>query len=254
MIRRVLQATLALCALTVPAAAQSTVQFFPDTRFFMDAEHLSTDTIHYKWRADFHGDVDLVSWPHGGRGTFLANYEVVLGNDFRRFDPEMGNYTLEGSVSQAVKHTEVSAVFHHLSRHLSDRPKRFAVDWNTWGVRVKREFSHAPVSVTLQGDFRRVVEKSFVDYKNETEARANLLYSWRPRIGVIANTTLRIVGVDGTANRGTQKEGRVEGGVRLGGAGGTVELFLSGERRMDADVTQLRAQNWLAAGFRLRGR
>lgn len=247
-------AGVALLVLSAPVAAQPAVEFFPATRFFMGAEHLSTDSVHYKWRADFHGDVDLASWAHGGRVTFLANYEVVLGNDFRRFDPEQGNYALDGSISQQVRGVEVSAVFHHLSRHLSDRGKRQAVDWNTWGVRAKREFARAPVVLTVQGDFRGVVAKSFVDYRTETEGRASLLYQWRPRIGIIADAKVRVVGVDGSRNRGTQSEVRAEGGVRLGGAGGAVELFLAGERRLDPDVLAFGGRTWFAAGFRLRSR
>ena len=254
MMRRTVLAVLALVATAVPAFAQPAVEFFPATRFFMNAEHLSTDSLHHKWRADFHGDVDLVSWGHGGRGTFLANYEVVFGNEFRRFDPEQGNYTLEGSLSQVVRGVEVSAVFHHVSRHLSDRGKRGAVDWNAWGVRVKREFARAPLLVTVQGDFRDVVQRSFVDYRNETEGRASLYYRWRPRIGFVADTRVRIVGVDGSRRRGTQVEVRTEGGIRLGGSGGAVELFLAGERRLDPDVTASGIRSWFAAGFRLRSR
>ena len=244
----------AFLALAAPVVAQSQVEFFPSTRFFMGAEHLSTDSVHYKWRADFHGDVDLASWAHGGRANFLTNYEVVLGNDFRRFDPEQGNYQIDGSVSQQVRGVEVSAVFHHLSRHLSDRGKRQAVDWNTWGVRAKRTFARGPIAVTLQGDFRDVIAKSFVDYRNETEGRANLTYQWRPRIGFMSNTRLRVVGVDGTGNRSTQTEARTEGGVRLGGPGGALELYLAGERRIDPDLLTLGGRSWFAAGFRLRSR
>lgn len=247
-------AGVACLGLAAPAMAQSKVEFFPSTRFFMGAEHLSTDSVHYKWRADFHGDVDLASWAHGGRATFLTNYEVVLGNDFRRFDPEQGNYQIDGSVSQQVRGVEVSAVFHHLSRHLSDRGKRQAVDWNTWGVRAKRTFVRGPVGITLQGDFRDVIAKSFVDYRNETEGRANLTWQWRPRVGFMSNNRVRIVGVDGTGNRGTQTEARTEGGVRFSGAGGEVELYLAGERRIDPDLLALGGRSWFAAGFRLRGR
>ncbi len=257
MIRRLALAamrTAVLCALAAPAFAQSRVDFFPSSRFFMDAEHLSTDSIHFKWRADFHGDVDVVTWPRGGRATFLANYEVVLGNEIRRFDPEQGNYTIEGAVLQRVKGVEVGLVFHHVSRHLSDRAKRPPVDWNAGGIRVRRAFAQGPLSLTLQGDFRDIVARSFVDYRNETEARADVVYQWRPRLGFIGHSRIRFIGVDETYGRGTQTGFRAEGGVRLGGTGGALELFLSGEHRADADVTTFGPRNWLGAGFRLRGR
>ncbi len=256
MIIRVGLAVLALQALAAAAWAQQApaVDFFPETRFFMNAEHLSTDSIHYKWRADFHGEADLVRWPRGGRATFLANYEVVLGNEFRRFDPEQGNYTLQGAVTQQVGPVEVGIVFHHISRHVSDRFKRFAVDWNAFGVRVRKEIVRAPVTVTLQGDVRDIVARSFVDYATEAEGQATVFYAWRPRVGFVADTHVRVVGVDETYGRGTQAEFRTEGGVRFGGEGGSFELFLAGERRFDADVTLLGPRNWLAAGFRFRAR
>jgi len=255
-IRRVVLAALVCCAAAGPVAAQNPpkVDFYSASRFFMNAEHLSTDSIHYKWRADFHGDVDLVTWPHGGKGNFLANYEVVLGNEFRRFDPEQGNYVLEGAAVQTVKGVEVGAVFHHTSRHVSDRAKRAPVDWNAWGVRVRHEVKRAPLTLALQADFRDIVARSFVDYRNETEGRIDVLYAWRPRIAVVGNTRIRLVGVDDTYGRDMQTGIRAEGGVRLGGTGGALQLYLAGERRVDADVTVLGPRNWFAAGFRLRGR
>lgn len=253
MIRRFVLAGV-LCVLAAPAFAQPRVDFFPSTRFFADAEHLSTDSIHYKWRADFRADVDVLTWAHGGRGTFLANYEVVLGNEYRRFDPEQGNYTLEGELAQSFRGTSVGVVFHHISRHVSDRAKRPPVDWNSWGVRVRRDLARGPLSVTLQGDFRDMVARSFVDYTREAEGRADLVYQVRPRLGVIGSARVRLVGVDDTYGRDAQTGFRAEGGVRLGGTGGALELYLAGERRMDADVTVLGPRNWFAAGFRLRGR
>ena len=57
--------------------------------------------------------------------------------EFRQFDPNQGNYTLEGSGSVRAGPIEVAGVFHHVSRHLSDRPKRFPVDWNMIGGRIR---------------------------------------------------------------------------------------------------------------------
>ena len=76
----------------------------------------------------------------------------------------------------------------------------------------------------------------------------------RARIGFMSNTRLRVVGVDGTGNRSTQTEARTEGGVRLGGPGGALELYLAGERRIDPDLLTLGGRSWFAAGFRLRSR
>lgn len=261
MIRRVLLSALVSVCCAAPVFAQqegqattSGVDFFPESNFFVNAEHLSTDSIHYKWRADFHGEADIVHWAHGGRFTFQGNYEAVLGNFYRRFDPEQGNYLLQGVAAQRVGPIDVGLVFHHTSRHVSDRFKPFAVDWNSVGVEVRKRLTVGRVDLTLQGDVRHVVEHSLVDYTNETLGRATVVYHWRPRIGVVADTQVRMVSVDGSRNRGSQGEYRVEGGVRLGGKGGATELFLAAERRLDADVMALGPRSWFAAGFRLRGR
>ena len=73
-----------------------------------------------------------------GRFTFFANYQVVTGEEFRAFDPTQGNYILGGRLSlPRSRGSRSPRVFYHQSRHLSDRPKRQAVDWNMFGGRVE---------------------------------------------------------------------------------------------------------------------
>ena len=74
-----------------------------------------------------------------------------------------------------------------------------------------------------------------------------------PRVALISNTRLRVVGTDGTRGRGTLVGVRSEGGVRLAGTGAVVELFVAVERRIDPYPIQFASATWLAAGFRLLG-
>src|SRR5919197_1517791 len=83
------------------------------------------------------GSLDVIDYVFG-RGTMTVDYETVMGHEFRAFDPTQANYTLEGAFSARVGATEVAAALHHVSRHLSDRPKRVPVAWNTLGARVLR--------------------------------------------------------------------------------------------------------------------
>ena len=125
--RTLIALTLLACA--CPAAAQGTVQFFPRYDFHLGAEHLSQDDPRFVWDTNFGGEMDLVDYG-AGRATFAANYEAVLGNQFRAFDPNQGNYLLDLSSSVRLHGYEIAALLHHTSRHLSDRFKRLPVDWN----------------------------------------------------------------------------------------------------------------------------
>jgi hypothetical protein len=242
-----------MAALAAPSAAQaqSAIEFFPRTVFFMDAEHLGDDDIRFRWAANFFGEVDVFGWSRGGRATFLANYEVVLGDQLRRFDPNQGNYTLEGSLAQEIGGIEVAGEFHHVSRHLSDRPKIAAVDWNMVGLRVRKALVHGDWDIDARAAFRGTIANSLVDYSREVESLVRVKYALKPRVGIVSNTRLRVIGVDGTRNRGTQTGVRTEGGVRLAGTGGALELFVAAERRVDPYPTQFFVERWVTAGFRL---
>ena len=47
-----------------------------------------------------------------GRAAFVANYQVILGDEFRRFDPNQGNYILSGSASVRTSEVEIHGVFY----------------------------------------------------------------------------------------------------------------------------------------------
>ena len=91
------------------------------------------------WDADFGGELDVVDYGVG-RFTFEANYQVVLGEEIRSFDPNQGNYILAGIVSARTRGFEIAGQLYHQSRHLADRPKEEAIDWNTLGGRVRKAF------------------------------------------------------------------------------------------------------------------
>ena len=55
----------------------------------------------------------------------VADYEAVLGNELRPFDPNQGNLHARGvGLGPRRRRPKSPACFHHVSRHLSDRPKR----------------------------------------------------------------------------------------------------------------------------------
>jgi hypothetical protein len=251
-IRRVL-AALALLASAAPAAAQQPIQFFPRFDFHLAAERLSGDDRRFAWDADFGGELDIVDYG-AGRATFTANYEVVMGSQLRRFDPNQGNYILAGSLSARAAGFEVAGVFYHQSRHLSDRPKTAPIDWNMLGARVRRDLAVGGTDWVAHADIRRVVQKSFVDYQWELDAEGRGRIALRPGIGLIAAGGARVVAVDATRDRGTQHGFLAEGGVRFEGNAGAVELFVAAERRIDPFPVEFGTVTWVKAGFRLLSR
>ena len=255
--RRTIAFTIALLSCAVSAAAQSNgpgVSFLPRASFHLGAEHISgADDDRFNWDANFGGELDLVDYTVG-RLIFAANYQAILGEELQAFDPNQGNYILEGALTARLRQLESALVFHHQSRHLGDRAKEQPVDWNMLGGRARSAFLLGATYVDVQGDLRWVVQHSFVDYTWEldTTVRADRLL--RPGLGVLAAGGLRYLGVDGTAGRDGQTGFRAEGGFRFEGGGGAVELFIAAERRIDPYPLEFSTATWMTAGFRLLSR
>jgi hypothetical protein len=223
--------------------------FLPRFDFHLGADHLSSNDARFVWDANFGGNMDLVDYGHG-RATFSANYEAVLGEEFRSFDPNQGTYLLDTSSSLRGHGFEVAAVFHHTSRHLSDRFKRAAIDWNMLGVKVEHDLIGRSTKLRAYGDVLDVLLKSTVDYTREANGGLQLRVPLRPHLSVISDGNVRIVGVDGSRNRGTQQGGRVEGGLRFEGERGAIDVFVARERRIDASPIDFSAVSCFSAGFR----
>jgi hypothetical protein len=202
---------------------------------------------------DFGGDADV--WRRGrGRALFIANYEAVAGEQFRRFDVNSGNYLLEGALLFQVRGVEVGPVWHHVSRHLSDRPKRFPVDWNMIALRVQDTHTNGPLTSGWRADARATVTNAFVDYQWELDAGGDVAYRLTPRFGLSGASVWRVVGTDDSRGRGTQFEGRVEAAIRMEGTAAAAELFVGAERRLDPYPVEFNTATWFLAGFRLKSR
>jgi hypothetical protein len=232
------------------APSTSLVEFFPRFDFKVSMEHLFSEESRYVWDANWGGDIDLIS-VGPTRLTFFANYQTILGNEFRAFDPNQGNYTLEGSTSTRVGAIELAGVFHHVSRHLSDRPKRGAVDWNMVGGRIRGTGQHNRVWYDARADVRGVIQHTYVDYRWELDTEATTGVALSPRVGLVATGAWRMLGVDDTRGRDTQHGFRGEGGVRLKGRAAAVDFFVAAEQRVDAYQLEFSTVRWVTAGFRI---
>jgi len=231
-----------------PAAAQD-VDFLTRSAFHLSAEHLSSDDPRFVWDTNFGGDLDLVDYG-SGRVNFLANYQAVLGERQRRFDPEQGNYVLAGFASYRFTHAEAAIVFHHESRHLSDREKLQAVDWNMLGGRLLNSLATHGVRIDSRADLRAAIMKSYVDYRWQFDGESRVSYPLDDRVKVFASGNLQFLGVNGDRSRGTQTGARLEGGLHVAGKGAGAELFVAVERRVDPYPLDFSTATWLTAGFR----
>ncbi|HEU5259258.1 MAG TPA: hypothetical protein VFU28_24895 [Vicinamibacterales bacterium] len=231
-----------------PAAPQ-VIRFMPRYDFHLSADHLSTDDARFVWDTNFGGEVDFVDYGVG-RATFTGNFESVLGNQFRDFDPNQGNYLLDGSVSLRERGTEVAMLFHHTSRHLSDRFKRAPVGWNMLGARVRHNIVGRKAAIQLKGDLLAGLVKNNVDYNWEADGDVRVAVPLRPAVSVITSARLQLIGVDGSQQRGTQTGSRAEVGIRLAGEKGAIELIVAAERRVDPYPLEFSTLNWVSAGFR----
>jgi hypothetical protein len=168
------------------------------------------------------------------------------------FDPDQGNYLLEASSSARAGGTEFAGVFHHESRHLGDRIKVDAIAWNVLQLRVYRRIQVGGGTLDLRGDAGKVLARASVDYSWTLDADARVTRPVNARVGVYGQGYAETFGVIQTpADRGRQTGGRVEGGVRVSGEKGAVDLFAGWERVIDADAFAGVPRSWAFAGFRL---
>ena len=99
--RQAVRAVALACSLVAAAKsarAQSTLVEPPSTPQFMTrfdfqivANALSGDDPHFSWDTHWAGNFDFVDYVYG-RLTFEADYQAILGDELRPFDPYQGNY------------------------------------------------------------------------------------------------------------------------------------------------------------------
>jgi hypothetical protein len=233
-------------------ASPNAVEFFSRFDSSISIERMFEEDERFVWDGTIGVDVDVMDYGFG-RTAIVANYEVIMGREFRPFDPNQGNYILEASTSARAGAFELAAVFHHVSRHLSDRPKRRSVDWNMVGGRISRGLQRGRTMLHGRADIRGVIRRGLVDYRWEVDTEVRARVSLRPRVAAITRGGVRVRGVTGEANRGTQYGYRGEGGLSFQGRGATVDLFVAAERRIDPYQLELSTATWVTTGFRISG-
>lgn len=246
------------------APAPSAPEFMSRYDFHLSIARLLTETPtpapvppddRFVWDAHFGGSFDFADFVTARMGV-IVDYQAGMGSERQPFDPNQGNYTLEGFVSGRVSpDTEVTGIFHHVSRHRSDRPKDFAIAYNEVGARLmhRRTFGATTVDLDLEGG--RTIQHSYVDYTWLGEAQLLVRHPINETTGIFVHGTGQGFLVnDQVANRGTQAGALVEAGVRVTGKAGALEVFAGYEKRVDADPLDRVSHRWGLVGFRLLSR
>ena len=236
------------------AEAPASGEFFSRFSFNMAAAKLAYPDERFSWDTHWAGDFDMVDYVYG-RVSFLADYQALLGSEFRPFDPYQSNYLLEASGSYRYGATELVGVLSHISRHFGDRPKSIAVAENSLGPRVMRRFADGDTTIDLRIDVRKVIARAYLDYTWISGVDVTGRYVLNPRTSAYARLLGQTIAVDEKiAGRDRQSGGRIEAGVAITGTGGSVELYFGGERVIDADQLDRISRSWAFAGFRLLGK
>ena len=119
------------------------VELFPEVTVQMMAARYLPSEDAFVWDGWIGAGAGLL---RVGRATayFTADVETIIGREKRTFDANQAAYHLEAGARIRVGRHLVDPFFHHVSRHLVDRPKIDAVDWNIVGLRVAGPLPGAP--------------------------------------------------------------------------------------------------------------
>jgi hypothetical protein len=170
---------------------------------------------------------------------FTADVETVIGREKRTFDANQAAYHLEAGARIAVGRHVIDPFFHHVSRHVVDRPKTDAVDWNIVGLRAAGPLPGAlPVSGRYAASVGHTVQWSKVGYQWEVTALVELDLVSRPwgRAYVLANArAVTVKDVPGYP-RGGFVDFIGEGGFSFPRGGRNLALFAAYEHRNDVPV------------------
>ena len=235
--------------LAVPPPAQGT--FLTRAAFNFGYAVLESGDPRFGTIAHFGADLDLIDYATG-RLTFVAAWEGVLGSERRPFDLNHTNYVLESAFTRRIKHGEVAAVFHHVSRHLSDRENPATIAWNVLLVRATRTFAAGASSLDAQIEVGRTLQHTFVDYRWTSDLRLALHRPISGRVTVYGTAAGGLIGIDrAISDRERLCGARFEGGVHFDGQVSGVDLYVGYERRIDAYPLDRHRERWFEVGFRV---
>jgi hypothetical protein len=219
--------------------------------FYFEWGSLITSDPRFAWDSGMGLDLTVADFGRA-RVNFSSAYEAVLGSELRPFELNHGNYFLEGSVESQIRSVVITGAFHHVSRHLSDRPNTNIIAWNVLDARARRRFLVGRSTLDAELAAGHVAQHTFVDYRWTSDLSLRLRRPVNSRVAVFASGVGHLIGVD-TAKLGRDRQcgARLEAGVHIAGRAAGLELFGGYERRIDGYPTERTRLRAFTLGFRL---
>lgn len=242
-------------ASTRAEAGDKGVKFLPFMGPQLEASRYSPADEEFAWVGWIGATADLVE---AGRFTayFNPNVETVLGHRVRSFEAVQANYSLEIGGRYDVGRGRVSGFLHHVSRHVQDRDKRQAVDWNFLGARYESPW---PAKWGRRGafgvSFAVATLASAVEYNWEARVSADIDVVRRGNRAAYLLADVRHVGAAATVDfpRDSITDVRAEAGFRHWQERTQFALFVAYEHRSDATIPRALVIDRALFGFRMRG-
>lgn len=183
-----------------------------------------------------------------------ADVETVLGRERRAFDANQVNYHLDGGFRiQAGRH-RVIPFFHHVSRHVVDRPKTQLVDWNLLGAKVAGPLPQAfPLRGRYAASVAHTVEWRTVGYEWELIGALDITLCTRSWGALYLRGGTRFVTVAPQTGipRGDFADVLAETGARLGKDARELDFFVAYQHRNDVFLLVPGARDWALLGLRI---
>jgi hypothetical protein len=227
--------------------------FLPRADLVFSLSLLGSDDPRFTNEGSIAGDIDVVDYG-AGRVNIFAGYQGVMGSERHMFDLNQGRYVLEVALAHRVGHFELSGLFHHTSRHLSDREKSSSISWNALAARATGQWTVGDAGNTVidgQLALGHVQMAHFVDYRWTSDAALTIRRRVNRRAGVYAAGRGTLIAVNGTVREDNQTGARAEAGVRLHGtASATLDFFVAYERRIDGYAAERTPIRLTEFGFR----
>jgi hypothetical protein len=245
---------IAAAALLVLAAAPATAEtlLFPDVSVRLLAAHYAPVDTDFRWVGWIGAGAGLVE-VSGVTAYFTADVETIIGNARRTFDANQANYHLEVGLRRRFgEHHEAAIVFSHVSRHVVDRVKVEAVDWNVLGGRVTgRRPGRVPLTYTV--GLGHTTLASLVRYRWEATSHLDAAVASGEKAEAYVAGDARFVTVERSDAfpRGNFLDRSGEAGLRWRRGGRSLETFAAWQHRNDVFI--LRPGTWSRAlfGFRI---
>jgi hypothetical protein len=240
---------------TAAEADEDRVKFLPFLGPQLEAARYSPPNEDFAWVGWIGASVDLVEkgkWS----AYFNPNVETILGHRIRSFEAVQTNYSLEVGARRALRRGTLSGFFHHVSRHVQDRDKFQAVDWNFLGFKYDSPW---PEKWGRRGGWSASVAvatlASAVEYNWEARASADIDLIRKGARALFVLADVRHVGAAETPDfaRDSLTDVRAEGGFRHWEGTRQFALFVAYEHRNDALIPRSLVIDRALFGFRIRG-